>query len=90
MACVVITSNNIMIMPTIFFQVPVAVHLSLSLNPVAAVCPHCGLGRSNYGSAWGEAGQQLRYGEANRDSELQLPINVRVDFEQCVIGQLIL
>lgn len=53
-SCFVITNNHNMI--TIFFQFPVAIHLSLSLNPVAAVCPQCGLGLSNYGGAWGEAG----------------------------------
>lgn len=89
-SCVVITSNHNMITPTIFFQLPVAVQLSLSLNPVAAVCPQSGLGLSNYGSAWGEARQQLCYGECSSDSELQVTINVRVDLEQCVMGQLIL
>lgn len=51
-SCVVITNNHNMITPTVFFQLPVAVHLSLGLNPVAAVCPQSGLGLSNYGSAW--------------------------------------
>lgn len=41
-----------MITLTIFFQLPVAVQLSLSLNPVAAVRPQSGLGLSNYSSAW--------------------------------------
>lgn len=37
---------------TVPLQLPVAVHLSLSLNPVAAVCPEGGLGLSNDSSAW--------------------------------------
>lgn len=87
--CVAITSNPITITPTVFFQLPVAVHLSLSLNPVAAVRPQNGLGLSNYSGAWGEAGQQLCYGEGSSDSELQTTINARADLEQCVMGQLI-
>lgn len=87
--CAVITSKQNPTTPTIFFQLPVAVHLSLSLNPVAAVGPQSGLGPGNYRSAWGEAGKQLCYRVGNGDSELQMTINVRVDSVQCVIGQLI-
>lgn len=68
--------------PTIFFQLPVAIHLPLSLNPVAAVCPQSGLGLSNHGSAWGETGRQLREGEVSLDTELQTTVNVTVDLEQ--------
>lgn len=94
-AChVVMTHNQDATGPTVSFQLPVAVHLSLSLNPVAAVCPQGGLGLRDDGGAWGEAGRQLCYREsgrlAGRASELQTTINVRVDAEQCVMGQLIL
>lgn len=77
--CVVITSKQNRTTPTIFFQLPVAVHLSLSLNPVAAICPQSGLVQGNYSSACGEAGKQLRYREGSSNSELQMTINVRVD-----------
>lgn len=85
-SCVVMTNNHNTIAPTVFFQLPVAIHLSLSLNPVAAVRPQSGLGLSNHGGAWGEAGQQLCYGEG---SELQTTINVRGGSEQVVMCQLI-
>lgn len=49
---VVITNNHNMIALTVFFQLPVAVHLPLGLNPVAAVCPQRGLGLGNHSSAW--------------------------------------
>uniref|UniRef100_A0A672JBA7 Uncharacterized protein n=1 Tax=Salarias fasciatus TaxID=181472 RepID=A0A672JBA7_SALFA len=65
---VVITSQQKTIGLTVGLQLPVAVHLSLSLNPVAAVCPQSGLGLSDYSSAWGEAGQQLGYGHGRSDS----------------------
>lgn len=48
---VVITNNHYVATHTVFLQLPVAVHLSLSLNPVAAVCPEGGLGLSNDSSA---------------------------------------
>lgn len=37
--------------PTVFFQTPVAVHFSLGLDPVPAVCPQGGLGLGNHGRA---------------------------------------
>lgn len=64
-----------------------AIHLPLCLNPVAAVRPQSGLGLSNYGGAWGETGQQLRYAEGSIKSRLATTVNVRVDLEQRVIGQ---
>lgn len=39
--------------PTIFFQIPVAVHLPLGLDPVAAVSPQGGLVLGNHGGACG-------------------------------------
>lgn len=42
--------------PTVFFQTPVAVHFSLGLDPVPAVCPQGGLGLGNHGGAWEERG----------------------------------
>lgn len=50
--CVVTTNYHTTIPLTVFFQLPVAVHLSLGLNPVAAVCPQSGLGLSDHSSAW--------------------------------------
>lgn len=46
------TNNHKVSTHTIFLQLPFAVHLSLSLDPVAAVCPHGGLGLRNDSSAW--------------------------------------
>ena len=78
---VVITRKHNVITPTIFFQLPVTVQLSLSLNPVAAVCPQSGLGLSYDGSAWGEAGQQLCCEVVSSDRELPMTVNIRGDFQ---------
>lgn len=93
---VVITCNHTMISHTIFLQLPVAVHLSLSLNPVSAVCPQSGLGLSNHSSAWGggETAAVLWRGEQQQwitsaykcQSRLRVMRDVPANLEQCVGG----
>lgn len=86
-SCIVTTNRHNMIPPTVFFQLPVAVHLSLGLNPVAAVCPQRGLGLGYYGSAC----ERQHSGSVTATSASQLTtVNVRVDLGQQLMVQLML
>lgn len=89
--CVVTTNNRNMIPLTVFFQLPVAVHLSLGLNPVAAVCPQSGLGLSDHSSAWEKQDSSCVIESVVLPVNYKAMRNIRVDLlKQCTADRLIL